>query len=330
MDKRKGIKIIGTGSFIPEKIITNADLEKMVDTTDEWITQRTGIKERHIVEPGVPTSDIAVEASKKAIKDAGIDPQEVDLIIVATATPDMFFPSTACVVQKKLGIKSNPVSFDIFAACSGFLYALGIAKNMLECGQYKTALVIGAETLSKVTNWKDRGTCILFGDGAGAMLIRATDEETNILSITLGANGSYTDILEIPAGGSRYPATLETIEQGLHYIRMDGKEVFKHAVISMLKATNKALDMCNKKIEDIALLIPHQANMRIIEALGERLKLPREKIFVNLHKYGNLSAATTIVALDEARKQGLVKEGDLVELVAFGSGLTWGAGVVRL
>ncbi|OGS20126.1 MAG: 3-oxoacyl-ACP synthase, partial [Elusimicrobia bacterium RIFOXYA2_FULL_40_6] len=319
-----------TGSFIPAKVITNTDIEKIVDTTDEWITQRTGIKERHVVEQGVATSDISVEASRRAITDAGIDPQEIDLIVVATTTPDMFFPSTACVVQKKLGIKTNPVSFDISAACSGFIYALGITKNMLECGQYKTALVVGADTLSKVTNWKDRGTCILFGDGAGAIILRATDEETNILSVTLGANGAYTDILEIPAGGSRYPATKETIEQDLHFIKMDGKEVFKHAVINMLKATNKALDMCNKKIGDIALLIPHQANMRIIEALGERLKLPTEKVFVNLHKYGNLSAATTIVALDEARKQGLVKKGDLVELVAFGAGLTWGAGVVRL
>jgi len=330
MQNLKGVKILGTGSFIPEKVITNADIEKLVDTSDEWITQRTGIRERRVVEKGTSTSDIAVEASRKAIDEAGINPQEIDLIIVATCTPDMFFPSTACFVQKKLGIKSNPACFDISAACSGFIYALGIAKGMLESGMHKTALVIGAETLSNVTNWKDRGTCILFGDGAGAMLLKATDDKSGILSITMSANAAYTDILEIPAGGSTHPASVETVQQGLHFIRMDGKEVFKHAVMNMLKATKKALEMSGKKIEEMALLIPHQANMRIIEALGERLTIPKERIFVNLHKYGNLSAATTIVALDEAKKQGLVKTGDLVELVAFGAGLTWGAAVIQL
>ncbi|OGS21859.1 MAG: 3-oxoacyl-ACP synthase [Elusimicrobia bacterium RIFOXYA2_FULL_39_19] len=330
MDKKYGIQIIGTGAYLPEKIVTNADLEKIVDTTDEWITQRTGIRERRIVEKGTAASDLAEKAARKAIEDANADPQEIDLIIIATSTPDMFFPSTACVLQRKLGIKNNSVCFDIFAACSGFLYALGIAKNMMESGQYRSCLIVGAEALSYVTNWKDRGTCVLFGDGAGAMLIKRVEGETNVLSVLLGANGAHTGILEIPAGGSRYPTTHETLDQGLNCIRMDGKEVFKHAVITMLKAAKKALELSNKKLEDLALLIPHQANMRIIEAMGERLNLPKEKIFVNLHKYGNISAATTIVALDEARKQGIVKTGDYVELVAFGAGLTWGAAVIRL
>ncbi len=330
MDKKYGIQIIGTGAYLPEKIVTNADLEKIVDTTDEWITQRTGIRERRIVEKGTAASDLAEKAARKAIEDANADPQEIDLIIIATSTPDMFFPSTACVLQRKLGIKNNSVCFDIFAACSGFLYALGIAKNMMESGQYRSCLIVGAEALSYVTNWKDRGTCVLFGDGAGAMLIKRVEGATNVLSVLLGANGAHTGILEIPAGGSRYPTTHETLDQGLNCIRMDGKEVFKHAVITMLKAAKKALELSNKKLEDLALLIPHQANMRIIEAMGERLNLPKEKIFVNLHKYGNISAATTIVALDEARKQGIVKTGDYVELVAFGAGLTWGAAVIRL
>ncbi len=329
MDKKFGVEIIGTGSYLPEKILTNFELEKMVDTSDEWITTRTGIKERRIADKDTSTSDLAVSAAKKAIENAKINPEEIDLIIVATITPDMIFPSTACFVQKKLNIKKG-ASFDISAACSGFIYGLACAKAMIESGDFSTCLLIGAETLSKITNWKDRSTCVLFGDGAGAMILRRTETENSILSIYLDSNGAYTDILMVPGGGSKNPVTIETIQKNMHFIYMNGKEVFKLAVTKMLEATYKALEMCDKKIEDIKLVIPHQANIRIIEAMRERLKVPPEKIFVNLEKYGNISAATTIIALDEARNQNLVKKGDLVELVAFGGGLTWAASVIRL
>jgi len=329
MDKKFGVEIIGVGSYLPEKILTNADLEKMVDTSDEWITTRTGIKERRIADKDSATSDLAVNAAKKAIENAGIKPEDIDLIIVATITPDLQFPSTACFVQKKLGIKKG-ACFDISAACSGFIYGLGCAKSMLESGYFSMCLLIGAETLSRVTNWKDRSTCVLFGDGAGAMILKRTDKENNILSIYLDSDGTYTDILMIPAGGSKLPATVETVQKDMHFIQMNGKEVFKFAVTKMVEAIYKALEMCNKKIEEISLIIPHQANMRIIDAMKERLNVPPEKIFVNLQKYGNMSSATTIVALDEAINQQIVKKGDLVELVAFGGGLTWASTVIRL
>jgi len=329
MNEKFGVQIAGTGSYLPEKILTNFDLEKMVDTSDQWIIERTGIRERRIVSENTTSSDIAVEAGKKAIADANISVNDIDLIIVATITPDMFFPSTACLVQKKLNIK-NSACFDISAACSGFIYGLGSAKSFIESGGFKTCLLIGVETLSKITNWKDRATCILFGDGAGAAILTRSETKNKILSVYLDADGKYSDILEIPAGGSRMPASEKTLRESLHFIRMDGKEVFKLAVIKMLKATEKALEMSGKKIEELSLLIPHQANMRIIEALAQRLTLPKEKIFINLDKYGNISAASTIIALDEARHQGLVKSGDLVELVAFGGGLTWAASVIEL
>ncbi|MFN3966227.1 MAG: beta-ketoacyl-ACP synthase III [Endomicrobiia bacterium] len=329
MNKKFGVEIIGTGSYLPEKILTNFDLEKIVETSNEWITTRTGIKERRIADKNTATSDLAINAAIKAIEDSKIKPEEIDLIIVATVTPDMFFPSTACIVQKKLGIKKS-ACFDIFAACSGFIYGLGCAKALLESGEFSTCLLIGAETLSKFTNWKDRSTCVLFGDGAGAMILRKTEKENNILSIYMDSDGSYGDILTIPGGGSRNPATIETVQQNLHTIHMNGKEVFKLAVIKMIEATYKAIEMAGKKIEDISLIIPHQANKRIIDAMKERLNVPSEKIFVNLQKYGNMSSATTIVALDEARTQKIVKKDDLIELVAFGGGLTWGASVIKL
>ncbi|MDI6641447.1 MAG: beta-ketoacyl-ACP synthase III [Elusimicrobiota bacterium] len=331
--KTYGIKILSTGSYLPEKVLTNYDLEKLVDTSDEWITTRTGIKERRIASSDVACSDLSVEASKKAIEDAGISAEEIDLIIVATITPDMLFPSTACLVEKKLNIK-NRCAFDISAACSGFVYGLGCAKALLEAGSYSTCLLIGAEVLSKITNWKDRSTCILFGDGAGAMILkrveRAAEDQSDILSVYLSSDGNYGDLLKLPAGGSLQPASFQTVQQNLHYIQMEGREVFKLAVMKMLEAAKKALEMCNLKFEDLALLIPHQANIRIIDAIAERVNLPREKIFVNLDKYGNISSATTIIALDEARKSGIVKPGDLVELVAFGGGLTWAAAVIRV
>lgn len=328
--KQYGVKITGTGSYLPPRVVTNADLEKLVQTSDEWITTRTGIKERRIADDATATSDLAIEAAKRALGEAKVLPENLDAIIVATVTPDMVFPSTACFVQKALKAQ-NAASFDIAAACSGFIYGLSIAKSYIESGLYKTILLIGAETLSKVTDWQDRNTCVLFGDGAGAVVLeRSTTDQNSILSVYLGADGSYDNLLNLPAGGSRNPTTLKTVENRLHFMKMEGKEVFKIAVTKMTESAEKALELAGKKCEDIALLIPHQANLRIIEAIAKRLQFQREKVFVNLHKYGNISAATTIIALDEARREGLVKSGDLVELVAFGGGFTWGATVIQL
>jgi len=320
-NKTTSIHIIGTGSYVPSKVLTNFDLEKMVDTSDEWITTRTGIKERHVAARDEATSDLAVQAARRAIQDAGVKAGEIELLIVATATPDMFFPSTACFVQKALGIKET-VSFDVSAACSGFLYALEAAKGLMLAGPYKTGLVIGAEKLSSITDWKDRSTCILFGDGAGAAVLGKRQGPGGILSTYLRSDASHTDILNVPGGGSRAPGQAAAIH-------MEGKEVFKLAVHKMLSAAQEALRLAGKKDSDLALLIPHQANLRIIEAIAQRIDIPRERVFVNVEKYGNMSAATTIVALDEARRQGRVRKGDLVELIAFGAGLTWGACVVQ-
>jgi 3-oxoacyl-[acyl-carrier-protein] synthase III len=322
------VQVIGTGTYIPTHVLTNYDLEKMVDTNDAWITERTGIKERHVAAKTQATSDLAVKAAEKALQDAQIDVKEIELIIVATATPDMFFPSTACFVQKALGIK-EAVSFDVSAACSGFLYGMDTARRMLESGAYKTALLIGAEKLSAITNWEDRTTCVLFGDGAGAAVLQRRTGSKGILSTYVRSDATHTDILSVPGGGSRAPATAEVVSKKLNTIHMEGKEVFKLAVHKMIHAVEQALHLANKKDTDLALLIPHQANLRIIEAIAQRVKVPRERIFVNLQKYGNMSAATTIVALDEARREGRVREGDLVELVAFGAGLTWGAAVIQ-
>jgi 3-oxoacyl-[acyl-carrier-protein] synthase III len=325
---KQRVQIIGTGAYIPAHVMTNHDLARLVDTSDEWITTRTGIKERHIAAKNEATSDLAAKAAKRALDDAGLKAEAVDLIVVATATPDMFFPSTACFVQKELGIKEC-VSFDLSAACSGFLFALQTAHALLEGGQYKTALVIGAEKLSAITNWKDRSTCVLFGDGAGAAVLQKRSGAAGILSIFLRSDATHTDILKVPGGGSRHPATADVVEKRLNTIHMEGKEVFKLAVHKMLSAAQQALKMAGKKESDLTLLIPHQANLRIIDAIAERVAVAREHIFVNVDKYGNMSAATTIVALDEARRQGRVRRGDLVELIAFGAGLTWGASVIQ-
>lgn len=324
-----GVKIAGTGSHMPDKILTNADLEKIVQTSDEWITTRTGIKQRHIADENTASSDLAIAAGRKALADAGIAPEQLDAIIVATITPDMPFPSTACFVQKGLGAV-NAAAFDVGAACAGFIYGLTVAKALIESGTYKYVLLVGAETLSKITDWKDRNTCVLFGDGAGAMVLMRTDEPTHILSTYTGADGRHDTLLYVPGGGSRHPATPDTIQNSLHCIKMEGKEVFKVAVTKMAEAAHKALEIAGLKAEDIALFIPHQANLRIIEAIEKRLDVPPEKVFVNLQKYGNMSSATVIVAFDEARREGRIKTGDLVELVAFGGGFTWGAVIVRV
>jgi 3-oxoacyl-[acyl-carrier-protein] synthase-3 len=323
----KKIGIIGVGKYLPKKILTNADLEKTVDTSDEWITTRTGIKQRRIVATGEATSDLAINAAKDALKDAGIKPPDLELIIIATVTPDMQFPSTACLVQAALGAK-NAVCFDISAACAGFVYAIIIAQQFIARGAYKNALVVGAEVLSSVTDWQDRGTCVLFGDGAGAAVLAET-KSGGILSTYLGSNGTMADLLMIPAGGSRNPTTNKTIEKKLHYIKMEGNEVFKSAVKIMADAAQVVIKQAGLKCSDVDLVIPHQANVRIIMAMAKRLGLPAEKIFLNIEKYGNMSSASTATALCEAVKAGRIKKGDIILLDAFGAGLVWGACLIK-
>jgi len=322
-------KITGLGAFLPSKVLTNFDLEKMVDTTDEWIRTRTGIRERRIVEPGVPTSALATEAGKEAIKNAGLKPADIELIIVATASPDMAFPSTACIVQNKIGA-THAGAFDMAAACSGFPYAVTIADGMIRGGLYKNVLVIGAEVISPFIDWQDRGTCILFGDGAGAAVLSATSQKNmGVMATYLGSDGSAADILKIPAGGSALPPTAQTVNERMHTVKMSGSEIFKIAVRTMGDAVNEVCQRAKLKLEDIDCLIPHQANFRIIQAMADRLEMPLEKIFLNLEKYGNMSAASTAVALYEAVQTGFVKPGSNVVLVAFGGGLTWAACAIK-
>lgn len=325
--------IIGTGSYVPEKVVTNADISKIVDTSDEWITSRTGIKERRIAAADEATSDMAAAAARRAIEAAGISADEIGLIVVATVTPDMFFPSTACIVQKKIGA-GNAVCFDINAACSGFLYALQVARHFINTGNRTTALVIGAEKLSSLINWQDRNTCVLFGDGAGAVVIRRAEEGLpnvpgRVLSTVMGSDGNLADLLRVPGGGSACPITAENVISRPNTIHMEGRETFKHAVTRMLQASEQALELAGLTAADVNMVIPHQANARIIVAIAERLGLPPEKTFMNLDKYGNTSAATIPVALDEAHRQGKIKRGDVLVLVAFGGGFTWASSVVR-
>ncbi len=324
--------IIGTGSYMPERVMTNGELSKIVDTNDEWITSRTGIKERRIAADDQATSDLAAEAARRAMAAAGVTAEEIQLIIVATVTPDMFFPSTACFVQKKIGA-ANAVCFDVAAACSGFLYALQVARHFINTGNRATALVIGAEKLSSLVNWQDRNTCVLFGDGAGAVVIRRAEEGVDapgrVLSTVMGSDGNLADLLKVPGGASACPITPQNVTSRPNTIHMEGRETFKHAVTRMLEASQQALEMAGLKAEDVALVIPHQANARIISAIAERLHLPPERVFMNLDKYGNTSAATIPVALDEANKGGRLKKGDVVLLVAFGGGFTWASSVMR-
>jgi 3-oxoacyl-[acyl-carrier-protein] synthase-3 len=324
---KKTAKIVGLGTYLPKKVLTNLDLEKMVDTSDEWIKTRTGIRERRIAEKGTATSELAYMAAKSAIKNAGLRPKDIELIIVATITPDMQFPSTSCMVQKKLGAFSA-ACFDIGAACSGFIYGMNIAREFLANGTYKNALIIGAELLSTIVDWSDRNTCILFGDGAGAAVL-VPSKSNGIISTYLGADGRDSELLTLPGGGSRFPATYETLNNKLHFLKMSGNEVFKMAVRIMADAVNKALSKCNLTCKDIDCLIPHQANIRIIKSVAKRINLCDEKVYINLERYGNMSSASTAVALAEAVKTGKIKKGDIVALVAFGSGLTWGASVLK-
>jgi 3-oxoacyl-[acyl-carrier-protein] synthase-3 len=318
------VAITGTGSYLPERILTNADLEKIVDTTEQWIVERTGIRERRIAAPNEPTSAMAAHAARKALAAAGVSVEAVELIIVATITPDMGFPNTACFVQDAIGAK-NAVCFDVEAACSGFLYALDIAKQFVATGKYDTVLVIGAEKISSITDWSDRSLCILFGDAAGAAVVQPCSDGHGLIHSCMRSDGALAELLKLPGGGSRYPASAETIDQKLHYMKMDGREVFKHAVTCMISAARQVLEDTGVAVEDLTLIIPHQANMRIIKAISDRLGGMPGQYFVNLDRYGNTSAASVIVALDEAWQQGRLKKGDLVLLVAFGGGFVWGA-----
>ena len=324
----KTVKVTGWGTYLPDKVLSNADLEKMVDTSDEWIITRTGIKERRLVADNEVTSDLGAEAAKKAIDQAGLKPEDIELIIVATVTGDTPFPSTACYLQHKIGAV-KAACFDLSAACSGFIYGLITAQQFIKTGFYANALVIGAEVMSAFVDWQDRNTCVLFGDGAGACVLEPSDDDSGIISSYLGSDGSQTELLRVPGGGSKIPATKQSVEDKEHYLKMSGSEVFKLAVRAMAEAANKALGKVNIDCKDVACLIPHQANIRIIEAVAKRIGLPRDRIYFNIEKYGNMSSASTAVGFCEAVEQGRIKKGDIVVLVAFGAGLTWGACVIK-
>lgn len=322
------VGILGTGSYVPEKVLTNVDLEKMVDTSDEWIVTRTGIRERRIAAPDQAASDLAYEAAQKALCSAGLRGEDLDLIIVATVTPDSFFPSTANILQDRLGAR-RAAAFDLAAACSGFLYGVVTASQFVRTGAYRYILVVGVDTLSKITNYEDRNTCVLFGDGAGAVIIGPVPEGYGLLSFELGSDGSGAPLLNMPAGGSRMPASIETVQKKLHTIHMSGQDVFKFAVRIMQTASMNVIEKAGLAPSDIDFLIPHQANYRIIEAAMRRLQLDESRVVINLDRYGNMSSASIPVALDEALQQGRIKDGDRLVLVGFGGGLTWGAAVVR-
>lgn len=321
-------RIISTGSYLPEKILTNADLEKMVDTSDEWITERTGIKERRIANGNQTASDLAYEASKIALERAALKAKDIDLIITATVTGDMPFPSTACILQNKLGAK-KAAAFDINAACSGFLYGLYIADGFIRSGMNKRILVVGTEVLSKITDWNDRATCILFGDGAGVVIVEPTEENRGIISMSINSDGSMWELLYLPGGGSRYPASKDSIDGRLHYIKMKGNETFKFAVRTLEDLVVKILKKNKLEPSQLSLLIPHQANLRIIQATADRLGIPMDKVLVNLDRYGNTSAASIPIALDEALSNGKIKNGDYILLEAFGGGLTWASALIK-
>ena len=322
------VSIVGTGSYAPDRILTNAELEKMVDTSDEWIVTRTGIRERHIAAAEQATSDLAAEAARRALADAGVKAEDVGLIVVATITPDMGFPSTACLVQTLIGAE-NAFCFDLEAACSGFIFALETAKNYVASGTVETALVIGAEKMSAFVDWKDRNTCVLFGDAAGAAVVQARNAPHGLMASAFGSDGSLGELLMLPAGGSRRPASEQTVKDRLHYLQMAGREVFKHAVNNMVKSSKEAIRRAGLTAHDIDWIIPHQANLRIIDAIADRLGEPREKLVINLDRYGNTSAATITVALDELARSGKLKKGHRILLTAFGGGFTWGASVVE-
>jgi 3-oxoacyl-[acyl-carrier-protein] synthase-3 len=318
----------GIGSYVPEKILDNKELSLKVETSDDWIRTRTGIRERRIASPDQPTSELALYAARKAIEAAQIQPDQIDLVIVATITPDMAFPSTACILQHKLGL-GKVACFDLEAACSGFLYSLDVADGMLASGRYKCALVIGAEKMSSILDWEDRTTCVLFGDGAGAAIIMTEGDGPNLLGFRSGADGSNPSLLHQPAGGSKQPASIASIENREHFLKMNGKEIFKSAVRVMEKATRELLEANGLETQDVDHVIPHQANVRIVESMAQRLEIPLEKFFCNLDRHGNTSAASIPIAFDEACNRGIFRKGEIGVLVAFGAGLTWSATLVR-
>ncbi len=324
----RSCSIISVGAYVPERVLTNEELSRMVDTSDEWIVTRTGIRERHVAAPGQATSDLAAEAARQALTRAAIPAEQVDLIITATVTPDMPFPSTSCLVQEKIGAR-RAAAFDIEAACSGFIYALEIGQQFIMSRSYDTVLVIGAEKLTGIVDWTDRNTCVLFGDGAGAAVLQNRPGSHGLLTVCMGADGSKGNVLCVPAGGSLVPASAASVGGRQHFIRMDGKETFKNAVQAMHAAAKEALARCELDISQIALVIPHQANLRIIDAVGERLGARPEQVFKNLDRFGNTSAASVAIALDEAVSTGRVRRGDLILLVVFGAGFTWGAAVIE-
>lgn len=320
-------RIIGTGSYLPQTILSNQDLEKIVDTSDEWIVSRTGMKERRLAGATEYTSDMGYHAAKKAIDAANIDPQEIDFILFATLTPDYMFPNTACLIQARLGIEKAG-SLDIQAACTGYLYALSIAKSFIESGIYKNILIVASEKLSSIVDYTDRNTCVLFGDGASACVVSSKGAGLLVHNLSLGSDGQYADLLILPGGGSRNPATAETIAKKMHFVQMEGKEIFKHAVRRMASAASIVLEQAGLVQEDIRWLVPHQANIRIIEAIAKRFSYSTKQVFLTVQKYGNTSASSIGIALDELIREGSLKNKDHIMLVAFGAGLTWGAGIL--
>lgn len=324
----KRVKILGTGVSLPSKVLTNTELERMVDTSNAWITDRTGIEERRIAAPDVSTSDLCAEAVRHACRNAEIDPGDLDVVIVGTSTADTLFPSTACWVQRKLGIQGM-AAFDVSAGCTGFLYGLELATSLIGSRAAQRVAVVGGEVMSKVINWNDRRTCVLFGDGAGAAIVTASDDGSGVLASNWGADGNLAPILYQPAGGTQMPATHETVDANAHTVHMEGNTVFKHAVLAMSSAAVKAMKDAEVTAEDVKLLVPHQANIRIMEAARERTGVSKDKLYSVLHKYGNMSAATIPVALHEARQEGRIEDGDIIVMTAFGTGFTWGASVLR-
>jgi 3-oxoacyl-[acyl-carrier-protein] synthase-3 len=324
-----GVTIAGTGHYVPERVLTNLDLEKMVDTSDEWIRTRTGICERHIAADDQPTSVLAFEASKRALQAAGLAAEDLDLIIVATLTPDTQFPNTACHLQRRLGA-AGAACFSMEAACSGFLYAFETAAGLMSRGRYRHALIVGAEKLTSIVDWTDRNTCVLFGDGAGAMVLsQCPEEQSCLVASSLGSDGNYSDLLHVPGGGTAMPMTQEVLEQGQNFLKMNGREIFKLAVNAMVTSSQDVMSESQIGIDQVRWLVPHQANTRIILAVGKRLGIPEERVYMNLERYGNTSAATLPICLDEIARGGKVQSGDYLLLTAFGGGLTWGGLLVR-
>jgi len=327
--RRYGITVAGTGAYVPARILTNHDLEKMVETSDEWIRTRTGIRERHIAAPDEPCSALGAEAARRALAAARLKPEDLDLIVVATFTGDQPFPNTACFIQKRLGAH-NAACFSLEAACSGFLYGLELTANLLRSGGYRHALLVGSEKISSLVDWEDRNTCVLFGDGAGAVVLKQVPAEQDaLIAVKLGADGQYSDLLQAPAGGSAMPVTHEVLDKRLNFIKMEGREVFKLAVNAMVDASQEVLKKAGVTIDEVRWLIPHQANLRIISSVGKYLGVPEDKVYVNVQNYGNTSAASIPLALDELVRAGKVDRGDLVLLTAFGAGLTWGSILLR-